>query len=133
MLTGSSKRTTRRMLRALELRAVALNLVRAHGRWESAKNLVDCKFLFAEMGGFKILHSTPFMRLPEPPDWFKYGRALAGRPAMLPYGLNIWADGGGKVLFLEWDDKGPVNLVSFRRGEWEAALLSLTQVADRVA
>lgn len=41
----------------------------------------------------------------------------------LPCGLNIWTS--KKVLNIEWDDKtGRVDLVSFRRGDWEDTVLS---------
>jgi hypothetical protein len=117
---------TSRMQRAIELRDAALNLVRAHGRWESAKN-ISGKYLFAEIDGLRILHTTPFTRLPEPPEAIKYMAALSGRPMNLPYSLDVWAPGSGKVFFIKWDGKAQFNLVNFRRGGWEDVLLSLAQ------
>ena len=43
------------------------------------------------------------------------------------YGLNIWVRSGRnqgvrKVLNIAWDESGAFDVVSFRRGEWEAAL-----------
>jgi hypothetical protein len=38
----------------------------------------------------------------------------------MPYGLDIWAH--QKVMNLEWDDDGSVELITFKRGEWEAQL-----------
>ena len=50
-----------------------------------------------------------------------------------PYGLDVWAYGPGrrgKVLNMEWSDGGELTLRSFRRGEWEAEVLSFVAPAD---
>jgi len=46
----------------------------------------------------------------------------------LEYGLDVWAWRNGKfakVMFVEWSASGLVDLVSFRRGPWEAELRAL--------
>jgi hypothetical protein len=46
--------------------------------------------------------------------------------------LNVWAthkSGHAKVLNIEWLG-GAVELVSFRRGEWESELLAMGRVGD---
>jgi hypothetical protein len=54
----------------------------------------------------------------------KYLAALYGIPPRqnLPYGLDVWTP--TKVLNIEWDDQGNVELVRFRPGGWEAQLLA---------
>lgn len=43
----------------------------------------------------------------------------------LPFGLDIWdAKGVGKILNIEWDSRGDICLVSFRRGDWEKKVLA---------
>jgi hypothetical protein len=44
-------------------------------------------------------------------------------PEVLPYCIDIWR--GKKVFSLEWADDGRTNIISFRRGPWEADLLAL--------
>jgi hypothetical protein len=38
-----------------------------------------------------------------------------------PYGLDVWAP--EKVLSIEWDDEGSVDLVNWRPGTWTSQLL----------
>ena len=45
-------------------------------------------------------------------------------PRHLPYSLDIWA--GKKLLSIEWDDEGQVDLRRFARGDWRAKLLVLS-------
>jgi len=42
-----------------------------------------------------------------------------GRKLNLPYGVDLYWPGQGKVLNVQWDDDGNLDLVSFHRGEWE--------------
>ena len=47
-------------------------------------------------------------------------------PNVHAYGLDIWW-GKGKVLNIEWNDGETIEIVSFRRGSWEAELLALAE------
>ena len=68
-----------------------------------------------------ISFRTPFQRLPGLDDRIKYWAAVLGKDVSnLPYGLDIWAP--RKVLNIEWDDHGRVEVVSYRAGDWEAKL-----------
>ncbi len=73
-----------------------------------------------------LAHRTPFLKLPPVPETVKYLAAQTEkRPGNLGYGLDIWDRSGvGKVLNIEWDDSGTIELVSFRRGDWEKKVLS---------
>lgn len=82
----------------------------------------------AKIGRFLISYRTPFSPL-SPGERGKpsYQRALSrqkcGRQLNLSYGLDVWC--GQKVLNLEWDADGHVDLVGFHRGDWVAELLAL--------
>ncbi len=47
---------------------------------------------------------------------------------VLPWGLDVWH--GRKVLSLQWDDAGRVEVVSFNRGPWEDEALALGPEPD---
>ena len=59
-------------------------------------------------------------------------KAIAIKPAdNLDYGMEIWAhDLGHKVLNIEWDRNGCIDLVSFRRGEWEKRVLAFEMIDE---
>lgn len=44
-------------------------------------------------------------------------------------GVDIWLRTFGKVLNIEWDDRGRVSVQSFQRGTWEVELLSVVKRA----
>jgi hypothetical protein len=79
----------------------------------------------AQTDGIEISYRTPFQ--PDDQSKQKYLAALYGIPLRknLPYGLDIWAP--KKVLNIEWNDRGKIELVSFRPGEWEAELIAAAQ------
>jgi hypothetical protein len=116
-----SKSKNDKVVRAIQLRDAALVMLQQHGIWE--KTNIGKGLSVALVGAISVAYRTPFQRLPEPSDYLKYCAAQLGvhAPKNLPYGLDIWAP--KKVLNIEWDDKGNVELVSFRRGDWENTLL----------
>ncbi len=73
-----------------------------------------------------MLYRTPFQKLPPVPEQLKYMAALFGKQLdNLSYGLDIWEmEYVGKVLNIEWNAEGDVQLVSFRRGAWESKVLA---------
>lgn len=118
--------TSRCFTRILELREAALAIVKNRGAWEDVSGM---KFLGATIGSISIGHRGRFQRLPQISSQVKYLAALHGLPVRmnLPYGLDIWMTGEGKVLNLEWDDAGAFELVSYRRGIWEDELLGVAR------
>jgi hypothetical protein len=116
-----------RMTTALDLRDAALRVIGRIGRWEA---FGDMKLLSARAEGLAISYRTPFQRMPEANDAQKYRAAQLGRiaPKNLPYGLDIWAP--NKVMNLEWDDEGNIELVSLRRGPWELELITLVKSVE---
>lgn len=61
-----------------------------------------------------------------PPDPPTYLHALALQRARqpLPNGLDLWINGRGKVLSVEWDDD-KLRIISMKPGVWEAELFGV--------
>jgi hypothetical protein len=68
----------------------------------------------AKWDGYSISYRTPFDKLDDLPVGVKYFLALTGKIGPLPYGIDIWKPGGGKILLLEWAENGPCNLVTLK-------------------
>ncbi len=102
--------------RLLAIRSAALDLLAKSGAWESAG---ATNFLVYSGGAIKIAYRTPFQKLPTENDRSRYERTLRGFKRNLPYGIDVWYN-GRKVMNIEWDDAGDFEVLSFRRGEWEA-------------
>ena len=103
-----------RLKHALETRDAALTLLRAKGEWMARG---DIPFLMLMEPGLTLALRTPFQRMPKQTERAKYMRALKGERTSLPYGLEVWAP--KRVLDIEWDDAGPVELIGYDPGEWE--------------
>lgn len=119
------ERCTKKQKLALCLRDTALRILRARGMFEIT-NLWPC--LQWRGNGLNLLLRTPFQKLPRISDRMRYMAALLDAdPDNLPYGLDIWVEGRGKVLNIEWDLDSTVAFVCFHRGEWEARLIALDE------
>ena len=103
-----------RLKRALATRDAALALLRLKGEWMARG---DIPFLMMMEPELTLALRTPFQRLPKESERAKYMRALEGGRTSLPYGLEIWAP--KKVLNIEWNDVGSVELIGYEPGEWE--------------
>ena len=110
---------------ALRIRDVALIRLRSKGSQEKLQGSLNGSVLSWKGEGLLLVHRTPFQKLPPVREAVKYQAAkLERRPENLGYGLDIWEKPGiGKVLNIEWDDAGTVDLVSFRHGDWEKKVL----------
>ncbi len=103
-----------RLKHALETRDAALTLLRAKGEWMARG---DIPFLMLMKPGLALALRTPFQRMPKETERAKYMRALDGGGVSLPYGLEVWAP--KRVLDIEWDNAGAVELIGYDPGEWE--------------
>jgi hypothetical protein len=104
---------------AMAVLAAGLELVKAHGRFESAGS---GKLMMFARSEFLVAYRTRFQRFPEVDDLTKYRLAMHGARQNSPQALDIWhAD--RKVFFVEWDEAGYVEIILFRRGDWECKLL----------
>ena len=86
------------------------------------------RILSAIHGQISVIHRTPFSGKPPAPkisEQQKYLLALAGSEYKenLPYGLDVWAP--KKVLNIEWDALGRVEVRGYRPGVWETELETL--------
>ena len=75
----------------------------------------------ASVGHFQILLTTPFQRFPEPSEEAKAWLERHGQSRKLSadYGVDVWTR-NKKVLNIHWKEREPVEVVSFRRGDWES-------------
>ena len=80
----------------------------------------------ASIGRFEILLTTPFQQFAEPSLEVKQWMNQQGQSHKLKadYGIDVWVQ-HKKVLNIHWQEGEPVEIVSFRRGNWESELLSL--------
>ena len=121
--TLPKRRTSTRLSDALAIKAASLNILKAKGSRQPSK--VDGSTWKGD--GLTIAIRTPFQRLPETDGRFIRQAALFGLryTPNLPYGLDIWETGRGKVLNIEWTHDGRSELVGFKRGGWEQKVLAL--------
>jgi hypothetical protein len=131
---GRSKGTLRmspRKERAIELRDVALPVVKALGAWQetgSGPNL----FSFNDAARrFHIAYRSPFQKMSPPSgETLRQSMVRGSLPKVnLPNGLDIWA-ASGKVLNIEWSDK---DVLVVRAGPWESELERLAAGAAATA
>lgn len=121
-----------KLTRATELRDAALHFLALAGTWAESRRQdgTIVRFLEFRGDGISVMYRTPFQKVfSAPSDSRKYLAALLGVDCEknLPYGLDIFV--GRKVLNIEWDNKGRIDLVSFKRGEWETRLEGLASAA----
>ena len=85
--------------------------------------------------------TTPFQKFhmepPKIPDRFKGNLdryAVAVRMSQskrhLGFGLDVWGK-VGKVLNVHWNEYGQIEIVSFKRGDWEDEILGAAQSRTR--
>jgi hypothetical protein len=103
-----------RLKHALETRDAALPLRRAKSEWMARGNM---PFLMLMEPGLTLALRTPFQRMPKETERAKYMHALKGERTNLPYSLEVWAP--KRVLDIEWDDTGTVELIGYDPCEWE--------------
>jgi hypothetical protein len=96
--------------RAIVLRDLALALVKKQGSWHQAG---PARLLIAEQGDLMIAHRAPFQKVPPVSASVEYGAK--------PFAIDVWHN-EKSVLFVEWDDQGATDVVTYRPGDWEHEL-----------
>ena len=114
----------KRLDRALKIRDVVLNTKSAERCWDDQTGMRRLKI---ETSDWEASLNTPFNPLPSddiaaPSYLHALVRAQVKKP--LDNLLDLWIPGLGKVLSLEWSDE-EANLISMKRGDWEATLFGL--------
>ena len=108
---------TDRTARALAIRDHLMPLIRARGAIHASSES-GLRVVVWRTGRFDFLLRSPFAPLPDAAP-----KSYAETPYQLPWGLDVVQ--GRKVLSLQWDDAGRVEVVSFNRGAWEDEAFSL--------
>ena len=67
---------------------------------------------------------TPFERGPRTASNYQQAQILQNLKPPMPYMMDVWLVGAGKVLSIEWDGED-MNLISMKRGAWEAEQFGL--------
>jgi len=120
----------KRLDRALKIRDIVLNTKSAERCWDDQTGMRSLKIETSDWGASL---NTPFNPLPSddiaaPSYLHALVRAQARKP--LENLLNLWIPGLGKVLSLEWSGE-EANLISMKRGDWEAELFGLPRYEGR--
>ena len=115
---------TERTTQALAIRDLLLPMIRVHGAMQEVSGMVGRPVVW-KAGDFTCTLRSPFTPWPAKVAIASYDHALSRQRAKpdLPWGLDVWH--GRKVLSLQWNDAGRVEVVSFTRGPWEAEALAL--------
>ena len=116
---------TARTARALAIRDHLLPLIRAQGATEETGGSGP-RMTTWKAGRFDFALRSPFtawgIKAP-PPRPYRAAQAERRADPVLPWGLDVWH--GRKVLSLQWDHAGRVEVISFTRGPWEDEALAL--------
>jgi hypothetical protein len=96
--------------RAVALRDLALLLVKKQGSWHQAG---PARLLMAEEGDLMIAYRSPFQKVPPVSASVECGAK--------PFAIDVWHN-EKSVLFVEWDEEGATDVVSYRPGDWEHEL-----------
>lgn len=78
-------------------------------------------------GEWKASYWTPFAPLetgPRPASTHLQALILQNLKPAMPYQMDLWLVGSGKVLSVEWDGDD-IHLISMKRGDWETDLFGL--------
>jgi hypothetical protein len=99
---------------ALKARDIAVSLTQKFGSWQEVRGTPTGRSWGAKWEGYSISYRTPFDKLDELPGGAKYFLALEGKVGPLPYGIDVWKPGGGKILLIEWAGNGRCNLITIK-------------------
>jgi hypothetical protein len=110
-----------KLARIKSIRAAALRAVEEIGSWHLVRmGSRDRAFRGADRRREDFIsHALSAPAAPEPIHTVQI--ALYGGEQNLPYGLDIWF-AHKKVLNVEWNDEGLIEIISYRPGEWEDQL-----------
>tara|TARA_R110000850_G_scaffold80010_30_gene172162 strand:- start:1531 stop:1911 length:381 start_codon:yes stop_codon:yes gene_type:complete len=113
-----------RLNRAVKIRDIIVNSKSAERSWDDQTGM---RRLTIKTSDWEASLNTPFNPLiTDDVATPSYLHALLRANAQKPLDnlLDLWLPGLGKVLSLEWSDD-EANLISMKRGDWEATLFGL--------
>ncbi|WP_298111488.1 hypothetical protein [Bradyrhizobium sp.] len=118
---------------ALELRDLALAIVKSAGRWQPAGR--GPKILVCRDQGLQIAYRSPFQKLPPiTGEMIRQAISFGLAPRQnMPNGLDIWlVDGKArKVLNIEWSETD-VAAVNFIPGPWQQLLAKWAAKSEKL-
>jgi hypothetical protein len=94
-----------RLTRALAVRDHLVPLIYADGRIQGG----NLPFMGLKIGPYQMALNTPKVPF----------------PVGLPWQFDLWGPDGSKLLGLEWEDDGKVEVRDFQAGEWYGVVLTL--------
>jgi hypothetical protein len=107
-------RNAARIARATELRNLAVDLVALRGAMTDVRaGNKNIQVMMYESDRLAVLYKTPRLDL-----------STEGAPAWIqPKGfmVDVWFD-GRKTLSMQWDHEGPIDVFTFKPGEWEDSI-----------
>lgn len=114
----------KRLNRALKIKDIIANTKSAERCWDDQTGM---RRLNIKTSDWEASLNTPFNPIvTDDVAAPSYLNALVRAKAKKPLDnlLDLWLPGMGKVLSLEWSDE-EANLISMKRGDWEATLFGL--------
>jgi hypothetical protein len=103
--TKTTTPKSNRLADAVQLRDVAIKFVQANGAWKPFS--ADTRVMQFDSDSLSVWYSV-----------FPFG-----------FGIDIW-DASRKVFNVQWNDTG-IDIISFRRGDWENRLIDESETSDR--
>ena len=94
-----------RLTRALAVRDHLVPLIYADGRIQGG----NLPFMGLKIGPYQMALNTPKVPF----------------PVGLPWQFDLWGPDGSKLLGLEWEDDGKIEVRDFQAGEWYGVVLTL--------
>jgi hypothetical protein len=111
-----------RIAKIVQLRDRAMALLREHSKCHDRGG--GHKMMCRDTEHLKITYAGPFQKWATDTSETKRHFQTMNSVVHLPHMLGVWwKDPFKKVLFIEWSDEGKIEVVSYKRGDWEAHLL----------
>ena len=112
--------------KCIELRDLAVALVRDRGVWKAARVGPQLLIYHDVQSRFTIVYRAPLQMLAKihpPKPWRIFSATEEESLRSLPYGIDIWR--GRKRLSVEWADDGRFNVINYVPGPWQDELRKL--------
>jgi hypothetical protein len=111
-----------RLQRAVELRDIAIAIVRAHGKWLVTRGGPKLLIYYDKASKLSISYRSPVQELPgDPPPAVPHPKPFSLRS--LPYGIEVFQ--GPRMFNVDWADDGRMNVFTYNPGPWEGDLFKL--------
>jgi hypothetical protein len=105
----------------IQLRDRAMTMLK-EGNWHDDGK--GHRALIRETDDLRLAYAGPFQRWAEGmPEQMQHFAGANGKSEPVPHMLSIWRKTPSqKVLNVTWSDDGRIELITFKRGDWETRL-----------